>query len=87
MWVGMLKSKVIKVILLDETLRKISILNWDLCIIEFVWEYASLRYGAKIWHGGRTQGLTAYFQSNSIKGQRSSRGQVAVEMAYGYQIW
>ena len=33
------------------------------------------------------QGLRAYFQSDPIKGQRSFRGQVALEMAYGYQIW
>ena len=31
--------------------------------------------------------LRAYFQSDPIKGQRSSRGQVALEMSFGYQIW
>ena len=44
-----------------------------------------LKFGMKI--GGRPQSLRAYLQSDPIKGQRSSRGQVAVEMAYGYQIW
>ena len=37
--------------------------------------------------GGRPQVLQAYFQCDLIEGQRSSRGQVALEMAYGYQIW
>ena len=32
------------------------------------------------------QVLRAYFQSNTIKGQRSSRGLVALEMPYGYKI-
>ena len=35
-----------------------------------------------MWVGSR-----AYFRSDLIKGQRSSRGQSALEMPYGYQIW
>ena len=31
--------------------------------------------------------LRAYYQSDPTKGQRSSRGQVALEMPYGHQIW
>ena len=37
--------------------------------------------------GGRPQVLRAYFESDAIEGQRSSRGHVALEMTYGYQIW
>ena len=36
--------------------------------------------------GKSSQGLRAYFRSNPIKGLRSSRGQVALEMPYGHQI-
>ena len=44
----------------------------------------ALRYRAATWHGGRGR---AYLWSDSIKGQRSSGGQSALEMPYGNQIW
>ena len=37
--------------------------------------------------GDRPRDSIAYFRSDPIKGQRSSRGQVALEMPNGYQIW
>ena len=43
-----------------------------------------LELGMKV--GGRPRVLRAHFQSNSMKGQRPFRGQVALEMSYGYQI-
>ena len=44
-----------------------------------------LKLGMGIGDGPR--GSRAYFRSDPIKGQRSSRGQVALEIPYGYQIW
>ena len=59
------------------------------CVSGYVFSHA-LRYRAESWHGGRGEGprgLRAYFRSDPIKGQRSSRGQVALQIPYGYQIW
>ena len=51
----------------------------------------ALRYWAETWYGGRGQAPEAQcehtFQSDPTKGQRSSRGQTALGMPYGYQIW
>ena len=46
--------------------------------------------GAEAWHEGRGQAQrfeSIFLKQPPIKGQRSSRGQVALEMLYGYQIW
>ena len=37
--------------------------------------------------GDGPRGLRAYFRSDPTKGQRSSRGQFALEMPYGHEIW
>ena len=37
--------------------------------------------------GGGLRGSRAYFRRDSIQGQRSSRGQSALGMSHGYQIW
>ena len=37
--------------------------------------------------GGGPTRFVAYFQSDPTWGQRSSRGQSALKMPYGYQIW
>ena len=42
-----------------------------------------LKLDMKVGDGPR--GLWAYFWSDPTKSQRSSRGQVALEMSYGYQ--
>ena len=57
------------------------------CMYGYVFRRA-LRYRAENWHGGTValQGLRAYFRSDPTKSQRSSRGQVALEMLYGLQI-
>ena len=39
------------------------------------------------WQGPSPQGVWSTFRSDFIKGQRSSRGQVAFKMPYGNQIW
>ena len=46
---------------------------------------AELKFGMVV--GGGPQVLRSYFQNDPIIGQRSSRGQVGLEMTYGYQIW
>ena len=48
------------------------------------------RYGAETWHGGRGWAHEVcghIFEATPSKVNRSSRGQVALEMPYGYQIW
>ena len=59
------------------------------CVSGYGFRHA-LRYRAESWHGGRGRahkGLFAYFQSDPTRGQRSSKGQSALEMPHGYQIW
>ena len=59
------------------------------CMSGYAFRHAS-RYPAEIWHGGRGRAPEVcghIFEVTPIKGQRSSRGQVALEMPYGYQIW
>ena len=58
------------------------------CMSGYAFRYA-LRYGAEkvgMVIGDGPQGSRAYFRSDPIKGQRSSRGQVALEIPNGYQI-
>ena len=77
MQVGMLGSKVIKGVLLDETLRKISI---EICLrsMESVWIYVQLRILSclggtelklSIGVGGRPLSFESIIQSDPIKGQ------------------
>ena len=50
----------------------------------------ALRYRAETWHRGRGRAhedLRAYIRSDTTEGQRSFRGQVALEMSHGHQIW
>ena len=87
MWVGMLGSKIIKGVLLDETLRYIEIcLGFIGLLLKKKWsaygsmsKYAfrhALRYWVKTWHGGRV-GPRVKFKSTFSRRphQRSSRGQ------------
>ena len=52
------------------------------------WTYGSLtnRVGDAMIYGFARVVMPG-FQIVSIKGQRSSRGQVALGMPYGYQVW
>ena len=67
-----------------EGILKYVYMNVRLCVSSYF-----LRYRAETWHRGRERarprGLRAYFSKRPQ--QRSSRGQVALEMSYGHQIW
>ena len=69
-------------------------------IIEYVWEYVlsmsgyvfhhALTYRAESWHGGKGWAHKVcgnIFEATLSWGQKSFRGQSALEMSYGYQIW
>ena len=59
------------------------------CVSSYAFRSAS-SYGTETWHGGRGWAPEAQehiFEDDRTKGQRSSRGQSALEMPYGYQIW
>ena len=60
------------------------------CMYVGVYGYAfprALTYGVETWHGvgDGPRGLRAYFRNDPTKGQRSSRGQVTVEMPSDHQ--
>ena len=49
----------------------------------------ALRHWADTWHGGRGRAPEVWgqlFRSDRTKGQKSSKGQIALEMPYNYQI-
>ena len=70
---------------------------WGVCVYVCpAMRFVMLRdNGAGTWHGDRRRSprLKSIFRSDPIigqtssRGQRSSRGQIALEISYGYQIW
>ena len=77
-----------------KTIYTTKISKCDVSMYTYVYMYGyafgrALRYRAETWYRdmGRARGLRAYFRSDQTKGQRSSKGQVALEMPYGHQIW
>ena len=54
------------------------------CLNGYVFRRA-VRYQAETWQG--VKGRAPEVCLHIFKGQRSSRGQSALEMSYGHQIW
>ena len=58
------------------------------CMSGYAFRHAS-RYRTESWHGvgDRPTRFVGIFLKRPTWGQRSSRGQSALKMPYGYQIW